>query len=59
MRSKSEAGTPLDRINWDVGVTSEIFMENAPEQTGYNTEIQRVARLERTEVQTTETYYPW
>ena len=39
MRSKSEAGTALDRITWDSGVTNEIFMDNAPEKTGYNTEI--------------------
>ena len=34
-------------------------MENVPAQTGYNTEIQRVARLARMEVQTTEPYSPW
>ena len=33
-------------------------MENAPGKTGYNTEIQRVARLTRMEVQTTEPYSP-
>ena len=59
MRSKSEAGTTLDRINRDVGVANEIFMDNAPKQTGYNTEMQRVARLSTIEVQTTEPYYPW
>ena len=59
MISKSEAGTTLDRINRDVGVANEIFMENAPGKTGYNTEIQRVARLTRMEVQTTEPYSPW
>ena len=37
MRSKSEAGTTLDRINQDVGVANEIFMDNAPKKTGYNT----------------------
>ena len=37
MRYKSEAGKILDRINRDVGVANEIFMENTPEQTGYNT----------------------
>ena len=31
-------------------------MENSPGKTGYNTEIQRVARLTRMEVQTTEPY---
>ena len=59
MRSKSEAGTTLDRINRDVGVASEIFMDNAPNQTGYNIEMQRVARLARMEVRTTEPYFPW
>ena len=56
MISKSEAGTTLERINWDVGVTKEIFMDNAPNQTGNNTEIQKVARLARMEVLTTEPY---
>ena len=58
MRSKSEAGTKLDRINRDVGVANMIFMENSPEQTGYKTETQRVARLAIMEVQTTESYSP-
>ena len=47
MRSKSEAGTTLDRINLDNGVENEIFMDNAPDQTGYNKETQRVARMAR------------
>jgi len=59
MISKSEAGTTLDRINRDIGVANEIFMGNAPRKTGYNTEIQRVARLTRMEVQTTDPYSPW
>ena len=33
MRSKSEAGTTLDRINRDTGVENEIFMDNAADQT--------------------------
>ena len=36
-----------------------MFMNNAPNNTGYNTEIQRVERLARMEVLTTEPYYPW
>ena len=59
MRSKSEAGTILDRINRDVGVANEICMDNAPGKTGYNTETKRVARLEILELRTTEPYYPW
>ena len=59
MRYKSEAGTTLDRINRDVGVANEIFMDNSPKQTGYNTEMHRVARLERMEVRTTEQYSSW
>ena len=47
MRYKSEAGTILDRTKRDVGVANEIFMDNAPKQTGYKTEMQRVARLAR------------
>ena len=34
-------------------------MDNATRYTGYNTEIQRVAGLERMEVPTTEPYSPW
>ena len=34
-------------------------MDNAPEQTGYNTKMQRVARLARMEVQTPEPYSLW
>ena len=45
MRYKSEADTTLDRINRYIGVENEISMDNAPEKTGYNTEMQRVARL--------------
>ena len=33
-------------------------MDNAPEETGYNTEMQRLSRLERMEVRTTEPYSP-
>ena len=47
MISKSEAGTTLDRINQDIGVANEIFMENTPWKTGYKTETQIVARLAR------------
>ena len=59
MRYNSECGTTLDRINQEFGVANKIFMDNAPNKTGYNTEMQRVAKLSRMEVQTTETYYPW
>ena len=31
MRSKSESGTTLDRINRDVGVANKIFMDTEPE----------------------------
>ena len=39
MRYKSEAGTTFDRINRDVGAANKIFMDNAPYQTGFNTEM--------------------
>ena len=39
MRSKSEYGTTLDGINQYSGVENEIFMNNAPNNTGYNTEM--------------------
>ena len=59
IRSKSEGGTKIDSINRDVGIVNEIFLENAPEQTVYNKEMQRMARLTRMEVQTTEPYSLW
>ena len=34
-------------------------MNNAPEKNGYNTEMQRMARLARMEFRTTEPYSPW
>ena len=58
MGYKSESCTTLDRINWYVGVANKIFMENAPKKTGCKIEMQRVARLSRMEVRTTEPYYP-
>ena len=45
MGYKSEAGTILYRINRDIGVANKIFMDNAPKQTGYNTEMKKVARM--------------
>ena len=56
---KSEAGTTLDRIKRDVGVANEIFIDNAPDHTRYNKEMQRVTRLARIKVQTTEPHSPW
>ena len=58
MGSKSEADTTLDIIYRYAGAENEIFMDNATGKTGYNTEIQRVERLARMEVLTTEPYYP-
>ena len=58
MRSKSEAGKTLDRINHYVGVANDIFMDDAPGKTGYNTEIHIVESLTRTEVRTTEPHSP-
>ena len=37
MKSKSESSTILYRINLDVGVENKIFIDNAPDNTGYNT----------------------
>ena len=54
MRSKSESVTALYRINRDATVENEIFMDNTPDQTAYNTEIQRVVNLERMYVRTTD-----
>ena len=45
MISKSEAGTTLDSINRYVRVANKIFTENVPNHTGYNTEINILARM--------------
>ena len=37
MKSKSEAGIKLDRINRYIEVSNEIFVGNSPNQTVYNT----------------------
>ena len=58
MSYKSEAVTTLDRINKGDEVSNEIFMYNAPNQTGYNTRMQRVERLERMDVRTTKPHSP-
>ena len=39
MRSKSKTGTTLERINWDARIANKIFKDNAPDKTGYNTEM--------------------
>ena len=44
MRPKSEAFTPLYRINWDFGVSNKISVDNEPNKTSYNTEIHGLAR---------------
>ena len=47
MRSKSEAVMTLDRINRDVGVGNEIFMDNAPDQTVHNIDMQILKRCQK------------
>ena len=59
MRSKSTSGTTLYRMNLDVRVENEIFMDNAPKHNDYNTEIQRVERILGMDVHTTEPHFPW
>ena len=58
VRSKPEYVMILDRINWCIEVENEIFVDNAPNQTGYNIEVQRVARLKIMDVRATEPLYP-
>ena len=55
----SESGTALHRINQDDGVINNIFLDNEPDQTGYNTKMYRLKRMAIMEVQTTEPYSPW
>ena len=55
---KYEAGMSLNKINWDAGVENEIFMGNVPEQTGYNSEMQRIAGQESMDFRTIEPYCP-
>ena len=46
MKYKSESSMTLYRINQGFSLANEIFMDNSPNQTGYNTEIQTGARME-------------
>ena len=55
-RSKSKASTTLYGINWDVRVLHEIFMDNAPNQNGYNTEMKKTVHMEILEIRTTGPY---
>ena len=48
----------LYRINRDVGLSKDIFMDNSPVKNGYNKEMQGVTGLERIDVRTNETHYP-
>ena len=59
MRSKSDAGTILDSINRDVGVSNKIFMDDAPNWTGCNIEMQIVTILEIMDICTVNPQSPW
>ena len=48
----------LHKINRDVDVSNQIFMDNAPEHTGYNTEMQRVSKMSTMVVHTTDPRFP-
>ena len=50
MSTKSETGISLDRINQDVRVANEVFTTDASYQTGYNTDMQSMARKSRMDV---------
>ena len=59
MRSKSETGMSLDRINWYFGVANALFMDNAHTHTGYNTEIKLISIQGSMDCHTTDPYYGW
>ena len=59
MRYKVVSGTTLDRINREVGVANEIFMGNASNQTGYNTEMPRFTSMPRIDIHTTDPHSTW
>ena len=42
-----------------VGVANDIFMENEPEQTSYNTKFQIVERETIMDVDANDPYSPW
>ena len=58
MRSKSDTGTSLYRINWDVGVVNDLSVENQSKHTSKNTVTHRIKRMEKMYVHTTDKYYP-
>ena len=59
MRYKSNSGATLYRINRYIEESNEIFMDNAPKYTGYNIEIQSVARITRTDFLTAKPHSKW
>jgi hypothetical protein len=59
MRSKSEAGTALQKFCRDIGVPNMLHMDNAPEMTGINTEFQAICKQYRIKTSTTEPHSPW
>ena len=59
MISESSLGTSLEKINWGVGIENETFMENAPKNTSYNSDAQKISRQAMMDVRTTELYSPW
>ena len=59
MDSKAKAGQKLTELSHDVGIPNELYMDNAPEQVGKNSEMMKEIRRMKIRHHTTEPYSPW
>jgi len=58
MASKSYAGNALHHFITDVGIPDTIIVDNAPEQTGTNSDFIKVCRQYKIQHQQTKPYTP-
>ena len=59
MQSKKQAGESLHQFVNDVGIMNELCSDNAPEQTGANSEFVKATRKYRIKTSTIEPHSPW
>jgi len=58
MASRSSAGAALHHFITDIGIPDVIIVDNAPEQTGTNSEFLKVCRQYKIQHRQTEPYMP-
>ena len=59
MQSKKQVGESLHQFVNDVGIMNELCSDNAPEQTGANSEFVKATRKYRIKTSTIEPHSPW